>query len=111
MMHMVTPELDKGPVVSYCKFPITGEPFDKYWKAVAGRTVDEIKQSQGEDNELFKVIREHGLKREFPLILSTMAAFSSGRVVISDGLVFDAKGNKINGYNLTEDIEQMLEEK
>lgn len=111
MMHMVTPELDKGPVVSYCKFPITGEPFDQYWQAVVGKTSEEIKQSQGEDNGLFKIIREHGLKREFPLILSTMAAFSSGRVVILDGLVFDAKGNKINGYNLTKDIEQMLEDR
>ncbi|MDD4923708.1 MAG: formyltransferase family protein [Dehalococcoidales bacterium] len=108
MMHMVTPELDKGPVVSYCKFPIIGKPFDQYWQAVAGKTADEIKRSQGEDNQLFKTIREHGLKREFPLILSTMAAFSSGKVVISDGLVFDSSGNKINGYNLTEEIEKLL---
>jgi folate-dependent phosphoribosylglycinamide formyltransferase PurN len=108
MMHMVTPELDKGPVVSYCKFPITGQPFNSYWKAVEGKTSEEIKQSQGEDNELFKIIRENGLKREFPLILTTMAAFSSCKVAISNGAVFDAKGNKINGYNLTEDIEKML---
>ncbi len=108
MMHMVTPELDKGPVVSYCKFPITGKPFDDYWKAVAGKTADEIKQKEGEDNELFKIIREHGLKREFPLIMATMAAFSSAKVVISGGTVFDSNGNKINGYNLTEEIEKIL---
>ncbi len=110
MMHMVTPELDKGPVVSYCKFPITGKPFDEHWQAIAGKTADEIKREQGEDNQLFKTIREHGLKREFPLILSTIAAFSSGKVVISDGLVFDSNGNKINGYNLTEEIEKLLRE-
>jgi folate-dependent phosphoribosylglycinamide formyltransferase PurN len=27
MMHLVTPELDRGPVVSYCLFSIKGEPF------------------------------------------------------------------------------------
>jgi folate-dependent phosphoribosylglycinamide formyltransferase PurN len=111
MMHMVTPELDKGPVVSYCKFPITGEQFDDYWQAVAGQTSAEIKLSQGEDNQLFKAIREQGLKREFPLILTTMASFSSGKVVINNGKVFDSNGNKIDGYNLTEEIEKLLEDK
>jgi len=28
MMHLVTPELDKGPPVTYCTFPIRGKPFD-----------------------------------------------------------------------------------
>ncbi len=108
MMHMVTPELDKGPVVSYCKFPITGEHFDEYWQAVAEKTSAEIKTSQGEENLLFKAIREQGLKREFPLILTTMSSFSSGKVVINDGKVFDSNGNKIDGYNLTEEIEKLL---
>ena len=111
MLHMVTPELDKGPVVSYCKFPIIGKTFDEYWQAIAGKTADEIKTTQGEENELFKTIRENGLKREFPLILTTMAAFSSGKVVISDGRVFDSNGNTINGYNLKEEIEKLLKDK
>ena len=108
MMHMVTPELDKGPVVSYCKFPITGERFDQYQQEIAGKTSAEIKKIQGEDNRLFKAIREQGLKREFPLILTTMSSFSSGKVVIKDGKVFDSNGSKINGYNLTEEIEELL---
>jgi folate-dependent phosphoribosylglycinamide formyltransferase PurN len=111
MMHMVTPELDKGPVVSYCTFPITGEPFDQYWQAIRGKSATEIKESQGEDNQLFKTIREHGLKREFPLILTTMAAFSSGKVTISRGNVLDSQGNPINGYNLTQEIEKLLKDK
>jgi phosphoribosylglycinamide formyltransferase-1 len=111
MMHMVTPELDKGPVVSYCTFPITGKPFDEYRQAVKGKTATEIKEIQGENNDLFKAIREHGMKREFPLILSTMAAFSAGKVAISDGKVLDAQGNPINGYNLTGEIEKLLKDK
>jgi folate-dependent phosphoribosylglycinamide formyltransferase PurN len=111
MMHMVTPELDKGPVVSYCRFPINGRYFDAHWQAVEGMTADEIKKSQGEDNELFKTIRQHEVKRELPLILTTMSAFSSGKVVISDGTVYDSNGNTINGYNLTEEIEKLLKDK
>jgi len=111
MMHMVTPELDKGPVVSYCTFPIIGEPFDIHWQEIKGKTITDIKESQGENNSLFKVIRENGLKREFPLILATMAAFSSGKVTISNGNVTDATGDIINGYDLTNEIEKLLKNK
>jgi len=47
MMHLVTPELDEGPPATYCIFPIRGEPFDKYWREIAGQPVAEIKKSQG----------------------------------------------------------------
>ena len=40
MMHLVTPELDKGPPVTYCTFPIRGEPFDKYWDEIKGHNID-----------------------------------------------------------------------
>jgi len=30
MMHLATPELDKGPPATYCTFPIRGKPFDRY---------------------------------------------------------------------------------
>ncbi len=108
MMHLVTPELDKGPVVSYCTFPITDAPFDSYWHKIEGQDINEIKGEQGENNTLFRLIREHGLKREFPLILATMKAFSQGRVKIIDGKVTDSQGKAINSYNLTEEIDKLI---
>jgi hypothetical protein len=37
MMHLVTPELDRGPVVTYCIFSIRGStPFDGYWQEIEG---------------------------------------------------------------------------
>ncbi len=48
MMHLVTPELDKGPVVSYCTFPITGTAFDSYRQHLNGQDISEIKNLQGE---------------------------------------------------------------
>jgi len=109
MMHLVTPELDRGPVVTYCTFPITGEPFDNYWREIESKGIDEIKRSQGDNNTLFQLIREQGLKREFPLIVSTMKAFSQGKGKIDNGKVVDAEVKPINGYNLTDGIDKLVE--
>ena len=107
MMHLVTPELDKGPPVTYCTFPIRGEPFDRHWKEVEGHHFEEIKK-QGENNPLFKLIRRHGLAREFPLIISTLKAFSEGKVKIEAGKVVDSDGKPINGYNMTDEINEVV---
>ena len=108
MMHLVIPELDKGPPVTYCSFPIRGEPFDKYWKEIEGKPLAEIKANQDEKNPLFEKIREHGLAREFPLIVATIKAFSEGRVRIEDGKVVSASDEVIKGYDLTEEINSEL---
>jgi len=110
MMHLVTPELDKGPPVAYCTFSIRGKPFDRYWQGIKGLPPEEIKK-QGENNSLFKLIRQYGLAREFPLIISTLKAFSQGKVKISpDKKVVDANGRPINGYNLTDEINKRVRE-
>ena len=111
MMHLVTPELDKGPPVTYCTFPIRGKPFDKYWEEIKRHPLEEIKKSEGENNRLLKLIREYGLAREFPLIISTLKTFSQGKVKITvDKEVVDAEGRPISGYNLTDEINELLKE-
>ena len=109
-MHLVTPELDKGPSATYCTFPIKGKPFDKYWHEIERHSLAETRRRQGENNPLFKLIRKHGLAREFPLIISTLKAFSQGKIKIIAGKVVDAEGKPINGYNLTGEIEEQLTE-
>ena len=108
MMHLVTPELDKGPVVSYCKFSITGNDYDEQWQKLEGQDISNIKAIQGSENQLFRTIRSQGLKREFPLILVTMKAFSRGDVKIMDGRVANAKDDIINGCDLTGEIENIV---
>jgi phosphoribosylglycinamide formyltransferase-1 len=111
MMHLVTPELDKGPPVTYCTFPIRGELFDRYWKETESRPISEIKQEQDENNHLFQLIRSHGLAREFPLIIATIKAFSQGKVrVTEDKKVVDADGRLITGYNMTDEINELVKE-
>jgi len=97
MIHLVTPELDRGPAIGYCLFPIKGKPFDQYWQS-------------SDRNMLFNLIRQHELAREFPLIISTLKALSQGEISIKNGKVIDAQGKAIDGYDLTEEINQAVKE-
>jgi len=97
MMHLVTPELDRGPVVTYCLFSIKGEPFAKY-------------RRKDDKNMLFRLIRQHELAREFPLITLTLQSLSRGEVGIKDGRVIDAQGELISGYNLSGKVDEEVKE-
>jgi folate-dependent phosphoribosylglycinamide formyltransferase PurN len=108
MMHLATPELDEGPPVTYCKFPIRGGSFDQLWEEIKGLSVDDIMAQQGGDNPLFKLIRSEGVKRELPLIVATVKAFSEGRVRIENGRVLDSSGQIIEAYSLTREIEDIV---
>lgn len=108
MMHLVTPELDKGPVVTYCTLPIRGKPFDVLWEQIGECPVAQIRARDGEDNPLFRLIRQHELAREFPLIVATTKAFSEGRVRIKARKVVDAQGKPIPGYDLTAEVEPRI---
>ena len=93
MIHLATPELDRGPVISYCLFSIKGEPFTEYWR-------------RDDKDMLFRLIRQHELAREFPLIILTLQALSRGEVSIKDRRVIDAQGKLISGYNLSGRIDE-----
>lgn len=108
MMHLVTPELDKGPVVTYCTYPIRGGSFDKHWKELGSRSASSVKEDQGEAYTLFRLIRQHGAARELPLIVSTLKAFAGGRVRISKGQVVDSSGNRVAGCDLSEEVDQAV---
>ncbi|MBI4302142.1 MAG: phosphoglycerate transporter [Chloroflexi bacterium] len=110
MMHLVTPELDQGPPVTYCTFSIRGQPFSRYWKELEGRFMAHIKAEEGESNPLFQAIRQKGLAREFPLIVATLQAFAQGKVRVEEGKVLDAQGRPIAGYDLTPVIEAKIKE-
>ena len=108
IMHLVTPELDKGPPVIYCTFLIRGEPFDRYWHELEKLPSNSHKKYHGK-NQLFRLIRQYGLAREFPLLISTLKAFSRGKIKITaDKKVIDSERRPINGYDLTDEINELV---
>ncbi len=109
MMHLVTPDLDRGPCVSYCTFPIAGPEFDRYRAEFRTKSLDEIKATQGEEFPVFKLIRQHGLEREVILMTATVKAFAEGRArVTPDKQVVDALGKPIKRYDLTGEVNRKL---
>lgn len=108
MLHLATPDLDEGPPVTYCTYPIRGPLFDALWREVEGRTVAEIKAVEGESNALFAEIRRQGVAREIPLVVETLRAFADGRLRIEDKRVLDRSGAEVPGYDLTEEIERVV---
>ena len=109
MIHLATPDLDRGPVITYCTYPITGDKFAPYWKGIEGLSIDTIKKEQGENNPLFQLIRKHGLSRELPLIVATLKALSKNEVRIESGNIFNKQGEKIKGYDLSSEINSMID--
>jgi len=91
MIHRVTPELDAGPALTYCKFPIRGDGFDSLWERMEeklkSKNLFQIQKEEGEKELLFRAIREEQKKREIPLVLTTLRLLAK---------------SKINLYNLKE---------
>ncbi|MFQ6060737.1 MAG: formyltransferase family protein, partial [Thermoplasmata archaeon] len=112
MMHLVTPQLDRGPVITYCDFPIVGGRYTELWKRLErkleSKTLEEIQVEEGEEEPLFREIRRQGLMREFPLIVHTIRQFADSNIRIKERKPI-AKGEILTGgYCLTDDIEEAI---
>jgi folate-dependent phosphoribosylglycinamide formyltransferase PurN len=108
MMHLATPELDEGPVVTYCRYSIRGQGFDNAWQELELYTFEEARARKGENMRLFRAIRWAGIEREVPLVVETLRAFADGRIRIDAKQVVDADGKPIGGYDLSEEIEAIV---
>ena len=106
-IHLVTEELDHGPILSYFTFPIVGDRFDPFWESINKEDMKESKYSDYSSSKLFDLIREQGLIREKPLLLETIRALSKKQITIS-------KDNGINSNGvpgptcMNETIENLL---
>ena len=59
MTQLATEELDRGPTVTYCRFPIRGGAFDALWSGVQGTSLDDIRAGEGV-GQVADFIREAG---------------------------------------------------
>ncbi len=107
-MHLATTDLDMGPPVTYCTYPIRGPALEQMWGEVERRGMAAVRAEDGEENALFQEIRRQGVARELPLVVETLRAFAEGRVRIRDKRVLDAGGDTISGYDLTAEIERIV---
>ncbi len=101
-MHLVTPHLDQGPVVTFCRYPIDTPDFTEDWQAVGQATSAELRAEFGEDLPLFQRIRASGVCREVPLIINTLQALAEGR------LSLDTVTHSIAPLDLTEVVERQI---
>jgi folate-dependent phosphoribosylglycinamide formyltransferase PurN len=107
-LHVATPELDEGPIVAYCRYPIRGDSIDALWAATHGRSVEQLRAAEGEENALFKEIRRRGAAREIPLIVRTLAAIAGGRVRLIPGGVLASDGRPAAPLDLSDEVEAAL---
>lgn len=93
MIHLVTKELDRGPVLSFFSIGIRGGAFDPLW--------EEVERGSGED-ALFRLIRQEEERREVPLLVLTLKALSEGRVRIEGGRVIPS------AIDLSREVEEYM---
>jgi folate-dependent phosphoribosylglycinamide formyltransferase PurN len=73
LMHMVTEDLDRGPVVSFCRYSIADACEARAWKEVAA-------MEDPAATPLFAEIRRRGVARERPLLVKTLKAIGEGHL-------------------------------
>ena len=84
MVHIVTEEVDGGPVLSFCRFSTRGKELDPLWHAVAGQSAAELRETAGQAHPLFVRLREMGLERERALVVETLKAIAAGQISLQD---------------------------
>lgn len=117
MIHLLTPELDKGHMITTCNFFLADPPFDKLWDTLP-KDPEELKKliteqkrlKENPTHPLWQEIRRQGLTREFPLIELTLNAFAEGRIRIEGQKVFDYLGREIKeGLDLSGKINRAMQ--
>ena len=114
MLHLCTPEWDRGAPLTYCGFSLRGEGYDNLWddlyRKLENSTLEDIAKSEGVEEPLFKKIRADGAKRELPLIVETIRSFADGRVRIENKQLV-ANGKKLDtAFDLSAEVDRSIGE-
>lgn len=78
MVHLCTPELDRGTTVAYDEFDIS-----------------DLRREHRSTEDLAKAIRARGVKREVPLLMETIKLLVSGELTVSKGKLLGPHGEPI----------------
>ncbi len=79
MMNLVTGDVDRGPVLSFCRYGIKDDSNAALWAEVSGATaaVAEIQETP-----LFQDVRARGVRRERPFLVETLRAVAAGSLAL-----------------------------
>jgi phosphoribosylglycinamide formyltransferase 1 len=109
MVHLVTKELDRGPVISYCRFPIQGDTWQPLWEQWRRDVTADTPREDREQHPLFTRIRAEGEVRELPLLRGAIRELAFGNIVIRDRKIWAGGTLQESGVDLTQTIERMVE--
>jgi len=108
MVHLVTKTLDRGPVISYCRFPVRGEGWDHLWDQWKTDIGPDTTRETRESHPLFRKIREEGEIRELPLLRGAIRELAFGNITIHAKKIFAAGVAQDGGVELTAAIEEIV---
>lgn len=80
LFNVVTGDLDRGPVVTYCKFPILDQGNRVLWKFEYPE--EELAPDRREGLPLFQDIRAKGVARERPFLVETLRALATRDIAL-----------------------------
>ncbi len=112
LIFLADGNLDRGPVITYCRYSLRGPGIDQLWPQLDGRSIEDVKAAEGEDNALFREVRARGVAREIPLLVETLRCFADGRFRVGRAeagfIVTEPEGETVDGYDLTEQVEALV---
>ncbi len=107
MMHLAIPEVDAGPVVAYCRYPLDDAELAPLWADLEPARA-RLDDAALEATPLFAAIRERGVRRESPLLVAALGEFAAGRLRAAGGRVLDASGAPAAPADVTSVVEAAL---
>jgi len=110
MVHLVTKVLDRGPVISYCRFPIRGDGWDSLWEQWRQDIHHDTVLAIREQHPLFRKIRLEGEIRELPLLSGAIRELALGNIVVKDRKIWSGGKLQEEGVDLTRIIEGIVGE-
>lgn len=91
MMNVVTGDVDRGPVVSYCRYGIQDAANVELWDEARTLGLD-APQTEIEATALYADIRERGVARERPFLVETLRAIAEGKLEVPPAAPADLTG-------------------
>jgi phosphoribosylglycinamide formyltransferase-1 len=112
MMHVVTPELDEGPPLTYAEVELCGGGLDPLWddmeRKLEQNTLSNIIEREGEKEPLFAEIRRREFELEIPLLIMTLRELAADRLTI-EGVDLRFNGKRVtDGLCLTEQVREYI---